>query len=94
MILKSMYFICSFQSKGVRTVAVGIGRGINDDELLAIAMDDPHYIVKVDRFEQLKEKLDVILADSCQGMGHFATFHYVISVFEKHCLTLYSINIK
>jgi len=31
-------------------------------------MDNPHYVVKVDSFDQLKEKLDVILADSCQGM--------------------------
>jgi len=56
-----------FQERGVRTIAVGIGRGINHDELLAIAMDNPNYVVQVDRFEQLKEKLDTILADSCQG---------------------------
>jgi len=58
----------SLQQKGVRTIAVGIGRGVNRDELMAIAMNNPHYVVQVDRFEQLKEKLDVILADSCQGV--------------------------
>ena len=55
------------KQKGVRTLAVGIGSGINYDELLEIAMDNPHYVVKVDKFEHLKNKLDIILEDSCQG---------------------------
>ncbi|XP_031562905.1 uncharacterized protein LOC116298543 [Actinia tenebrosa] len=57
------------QAKHVRNVAVGIGSGINFDELRQIAMGDPHYVVKVDRFSDLKNKLQVILDDSCQGIS-------------------------
>ncbi|KAK3700598.1 hypothetical protein QZH41_010513 [Actinostola sp. cb2023] len=56
------------QTKGVRTVAVGIGRGIDNNELREIAMGNPHYVVQVQRFEELRDKLNIILADSCQGI--------------------------
>lgn len=56
-----------FQERGVRTVAVGIGYGINHQELLQIAMNDNHYVVQVDNFDALKDKLQMILDESCQG---------------------------
>ncbi|XP_067043371.1 uncharacterized protein [Acropora muricata] len=55
------------QARGVRTVAVGIGRGINRRELLQIAMSDSQYVIQVQDFNSLKQKLQMILDDSCQG---------------------------
>ena len=46
---------------------MGIGPGIDDVELLQIAMGDPNYVQHVSNFDSLKEKLDVILDESCQG---------------------------
>ncbi|XP_068717618.1 uncharacterized protein [Montipora capricornis] len=54
------------QARGVRTVAVGIGRGINQRELLQIAMSNNHYVVQVQNFDSLKGKLQMILDESCQ----------------------------
>ena len=51
----------------MRTVAVGIGRGINQRELLQIAMSNNHYVVQVQNFDSLKGKLQMILDESCQG---------------------------
>lgn len=51
----------------MRTVAVGIGYGINRQELLQIAMNDKQYVVQVQNFDALKDKLQTILDESCQG---------------------------
>lgn len=48
-------------------MAVGIGHGINQRELLQIAMNDNQYVVRVDNFDALKGKLQMILDESCQG---------------------------
>ncbi|CAH3172036.1 unnamed protein product [Porites lobata] len=55
------------QERGVRTVAVGIGHGINRRELRQIAMSDDQYVVQVSDFDALKDKLQMILDESCQG---------------------------
>ncbi|XP_078348187.1 uncharacterized protein LOC144633234 isoform X3 [Oculina patagonica] len=55
------------QERGVRTVAVGIGYGINQEELIQIAMNDNQYVVQVHNFDALKDKLQMILDESCQG---------------------------
>ena len=44
-----------------------MGYGINQQELLQIAMSDAHYVVQVDNFDALKDKLQMILDESCQG---------------------------
>ena len=46
---------------------MGIGRGINRRELLQIAMSDSQYVIQVQDFNSLKQKLQMILDDSCQG---------------------------
>lgn len=51
----------------MRTVAVGIGYGINQEELIQIAMNDNQYVVQVHNFDALKDKLQMILDESCQG---------------------------
>ena len=52
----------------MRTVAVGIGHGINRRELRQIAMSDDQYVVQVNDFDALKDKLQMILDESCQGI--------------------------
>lgn len=52
----------------MRTVAVGIGHGINRRELRQIAMSDDQYVVQVSDFDALKDKLQMILDESCQGI--------------------------
>ena len=59
--------IIIFQAKGVRTIAVGIGPEVDHDELLAIAMGDPNYVIHATSFDTLKDKLDSIRDDSCKG---------------------------
>lgn len=49
-------------------MAVGIGHGINRRELRQIAMSDDQYVVQVSDFDALKDKLQMILDESCQGM--------------------------
>lgn len=46
---------------------MGIGQGINRRELLQIAMSDSQYVIQVQDFNSLKQKLEMILDDSCQG---------------------------
>ena len=53
----------------MRTIAVGIGSGVRDAELLQIAMGDSNYVLHVADFKSLKGKLEVILDESCQGMS-------------------------
>ena len=52
----------------MRTVAVGIGHGINRRELRQIAMSDDQYVIQVSDFDALKDKLQMILDESCQGI--------------------------
>ena len=59
-----MFFV---QRKGVRTVAVGIGSSIDNDELLEIAAGNPNYVTRVSDFNDLKNNLQRILLESCQG---------------------------
>ena len=60
-------FFFLFKNKGVRTVAVGIGNSIGDDELLMIAAGNPDYVTHVNDFDELKNNLKQILMESCQG---------------------------
>ena len=46
---------------------MGIGSGIRNAELLQIAMGNPNYVLHVSNFDALKDKLGVILDESCQG---------------------------
>ena len=46
---------------------MGIGHGINQRELRQIAMNDDQYVIQVDDFDALKDKLQMILDESCQG---------------------------
>lgn len=46
---------------------MGIGHGINQRELRQIAMNDDQYVIQVDDFDALKDKLEMILDESCQG---------------------------
>ena len=51
----------------MRTVAVGIGSGIDDSELLEIAANNPNYKNHINNFDNLKSNLQQILRESCQG---------------------------
>jgi len=68
----------------VRTVAVGIGHGINRRELRQIAMSDDQYVVQVSDFDALKDKLQMILDESCQGILLFIQNISPILIGSKH----------
>ena len=61
------FFSFVHQGKGVRTVAIGVGNKIDDQELLEIAGLNPRYKFHISDFDALRGSLNQILGDSCQG---------------------------
>ena len=66
-----MHRCLCLQAKGVRVVAVGIGPRIHKSELIEIAMGQERMVVQVANFDQLKNKIDEVLQDSCNGNLYF-----------------------
>ena len=59
---------------------MGIGPGINRRELEQIAMNDPNFVVQATSFDTLKDKLEEIRLDSCQGWHIALIYCFIQSV--------------
>lgn len=59
------YVIYELQSKKVKVIAVGIGSGIDNKELLQIASGHAKNVFHVKDFDQLSLRMNAILKASC-----------------------------
>lgn len=64
------------QSKQVRMIAVGVGSGINNNELMEIADGKRENVVHVDKFDELFRNENNVLFASCEP-GKSAIRDYV-----------------
>jgi len=48
-------------------IAIGVGSGINDQELNEIANGKPANVIHVDKFDDLFVKLNSVLQTSCEA---------------------------
>lgn len=53
------------QQKGVKVIAVGVGRNIKKNELIRIAMEKPENVIQVIDFHSLFNKTQEIINSSC-----------------------------
>ena len=53
------------QQKGVKVIAVGVGRNIKKNELIRIAMGKPENVIQVFDFHSLFNKTQEIINSSC-----------------------------
>lgn len=53
------------QQKGVKVIAVGVGRNIKKNELIRIAMGKPENVIQVIDFHSLSNKTQEIINSSC-----------------------------
>lgn len=63
----------NLKSKGVIIITVGIGTGVERDELIEIAQGVADNVIEIDDFALLKNKTDTLIERSCRGK-HTVTF--------------------
>ena len=61
-----LMFSYFFKKKLVNTVAVGIGKGV-DQETLQLIAGDVNRVVQVEDFRKLQKKIDTIKSSACSG---------------------------
>lgn len=62
----SLFILIPFQSKKVKLIAVGVGSGIDYNELKEIANGKAVNVIHVDKFEDLFVRLNNVLRASCE----------------------------
>lgn len=68
-------------------MAVGVGSGVDNNELKSIAMGTSDNVLKLKSFDQLADNLKNLTKDLCQGMNMEVAFRSVtaLTLLSKKC---------